>query len=96
MEHLNEITHLNDFRLLGKINEIVDWINKYENNPPYVKPRVYGNSLSNEKAVECKYCGNYKNKTCSYLFENKDNVCKAFVNSSSNENKDKELSTDEY
>ena len=41
MEHLNEITHLNDFRLLGKINEIVDWINKQEQKP---KPTicVYG------------------------------------------------------
>ena len=25
-----------------KINEIVDWINKHEKNPPRPKPRVYG------------------------------------------------------
>ena len=30
--------------IVKKINEIVDWLNKHEKNPPYVRPTVYGQS----------------------------------------------------
>ena len=42
LEFANDLASKNLKHYQNKINEIVDWINEHEKNPPYIKPPVYG------------------------------------------------------
>lgn len=43
----------------------------------YVELRI--KELTSNHKILCSNCANYNNNTCSYLFENRDGICKAFI-----------------